>query len=347
MLDPAYYTTTLEELSAKLFCAPAATSPAALQALSEHYWQDPVAHLAEMSRLFPEISDQDACRQLRRDFDSMGYKYGPLMLAIYFPFVAPLGDAGIYAANLAWFVALSLLVGVMALRIARGDLLLASLPFILLYGPVHVRWNTLTLSAVDLAPTCLALLALWSIWRAPRTGWAANAFVGLSIASKVAPGLFMLPLLGRLRPRDWGWLAIVLAALAAPFVVWDPAGYFDNNVRFIFARAPDTTSPIYYFGPIGALILKAVVLGGLAAFALLGHLRRWPEAITLAFLTLTNLGAMGLSAAFHNNYLVWVVPLLGLWMLHSAMRALGQDDRERAPKDAPQISAIRSPPRAA
>jgi hypothetical protein len=35
---------------------------------------------------------------------------------------------------------------------------------------------------------------------------------------------------------------------------------------------------------------------------------------------------MGLSAAFHNNYLVWVVPLVGLWMLHTAMRAIGQGE---------------------
>ena len=326
MLDPAYYRIALDELSAKPSCAAAPTSTAVLQELSSRYWQDPVAHLAEMNQLFPPVNDRPECQRIRRDFDSMGYKYGPLLLAVYFPFVVTLGEAGIYAAHLVLFVALSVLVGFIALRMARGDLFLASLPFIVLYGSGHIRWNTLYLSAVDLAPTFLALLAWWSISRSPRTGWAGAAILGLSIGAKVAPGILFLPLLSRLRPRDWTWLVIVLLILTAPFLVWDATSYLNNCVAFIFARAPDTTTPLYFLGPTGAFLAKAVVLIGLAALALYGHVRRWPAGLALAFVTLAHLGAMGLSAAFHNNYLVWVVPLVGLWMLHTAVCATGQGE---------------------
>lgn len=327
MLDPVYYGIALGELAAKPSCTAAPADTAVLQELSDRYWQDPVAHIAEMNQLFPEVDDRPECRHIRRDFESMGYKYGPLLLAIYFPFVVTLGEAGIYAANLVLFVALSLLVWFIALRMARGDLFLASLPFIVLYGPEHIRWSTLSLSAIDLAPTLLAVLAFWSMSRSPRTDRAGNAILGLSIATKIAPGIFFLPLLSRFRSRDWSWLVIVLATLTVPFLFWDPTGYFYNCVLFIFDRVPDSTSPVYSLGPTGAFVTRAVVLVGLAALAMYGHVRRWPMGMALAFVTLAHLGAMGLSAAFHNNYLVWVMPIAGLWMLHTAMYAIGQGER--------------------
>ena len=326
MLDPIYYDTALGELAAKPSCAAAPVDTAALKELSDQYWLDPVAHIAEMKRLFPQISDRPECGHIRRDFESLGYKYGPLLLAIYFPFVATLGEPGIYVANLVLFAALSVLVWFIALRMAGGDLFLASLPFIILYGPEHIRWTTLCLSAIDLAPTLLAVLAFWSLFRSPRTDWMGNAILGLSIGAKVAPGIFFLPLLACSRPRDWSWLVIVLATLTAPFLVWDATGYFYNCVLFIFDRAPDSTSPVYALGPAAAFATRAVVLVGLAGLAVYGHVRRWPAGMALAFVTLAHLGAMGLSAAFHNNYLVWVVPLVGLWMLHTAMRAIGQGE---------------------
>jgi hypothetical protein len=331
MLDPVYYRIALAELSAKPFCAATPTSTTALQDLSNRYWQDPVAQLAEMNQLFPQITDRPECQGIRRDFDSMGYKYGPLLLAVYFPFVVTLGEAGIYAAHLVLFAALSFLFGFIAFQMARGDLFLASLPFIILYGPGHIRWNTLYLSAVDLAPTFLALLALWLISRSPQANRAGNAILGLSIGTKMAPGIFFLPLLSRFRSRDWTSLMIVLVVVAAPFLVWDATGYLENWLVFIFARVPDSTSPMYFLGPIGAFVAKTVVLIGLAALSVYGHVRRWPAELALAFVTLAHLGAMGLSAAFHNNYLVWVAPLLGLWMLHTTVCAIGvnQNDNDQ------------------
>ena len=322
MLDPVAYEQALRKLTAKPSCA---LSPTAhLKALSDHFWEDPVVRLDEMERLSPSIAELPECRELRLQFDSVAYKYGPVLLASYAPFVALLGDAGIYVAHILLFIALSALTALLAYKMANGDLFLASLPFVVLYLPRYISSSTLSFAAVDLAPTLLSVLALSMLTfsKAKRVGALGSAVLGLSICAKLAPGIFYLPLLSRLKPREWVLAPIIVALVVLPFLIWDPVGISNNLVLFNFSRLVDSTTPMYFLDPTSRAVVKLVVIAGLAALAIIGIRQRWPLSTTLAFVTFAHLGAMGISLSFHNNYLVWVLPVLGLWMLDTTTRLL-------------------------
>jgi len=262
-----------------------------------------------------------AARIVRWRFSTLGYKYGPLLLYLYLPFVLTLGEAGIYAAHLLLFIVLSILVWKIGYRIANGDLFLASLPFILLYAPIFVRENTLESSAVDLGPTLFAFLAIWALYGKPiARAQLAGVTLGLSLASKVAPAIFYLPLLSRRNPILWVLFGLSTIAVILPFLIWDANGFVDNWLIFGFARPGDTTSPMFFLDSAQKLIISVLVVGMLGVAALYGHLKRWPIAVAILFVAAAHLGGIGLSQVFHNNYFVWVLPVLALSMLNTAVQ---------------------------
>jgi hypothetical protein len=319
MVDPAAYRAAMDELATKPFCADISAS--ALNAAAEHFWQDPQGLVAEMPGLFPVILDDPRCAKVRWRFSTLGYKYGPFALGLYLPFVLALGEGGIYAAHLLLFIALSILMWTIAYRMARGDLFLASLPFIILYLPSILRVNILILSAVDLGPTLLALLAIWALYCTPGSrAQLAGAMLGLSLASKVAPAIFYLPLLSRTDPASWVFIGLVASAVTLPFLIWDAKGLVDNWLIFGFARSGDTTSPMFFLNPAQKLTVTVVVVGIIGAAALFGHLKRWPITAALLLLAAAHLGAIGIAPILHNNYFVWVLPVLALSMLDTALQ---------------------------
>jgi len=319
MLDPVAYRDARDELAAKPFCSQISAS--ALSAAAEHFWVDPQGRVAEMPDLFPVILDDPRCADVRWRFSTLGYKYGPLLLYLYLPFVLTLGEAGIYAAHLLLFIVLSILVWKIGYRIANGDLFLASLPFILLYAPIFVRENTLESSAVDLGPTLFAFLAIWALYGKPiARAQLAGVTLGLSLASKVAPAIFYLPLLSRRNPILWVLFGLSTIAVILPFLIWDANGFVDNWLIFGFARPGDTTSPMFFLDSAQKLIISVLVVGMLGVAALYGHLKRWPIAVAILFVAAAHLGGIGLSQVFHNNYFVWVLPVLALSMLNTAVQ---------------------------
>jgi hypothetical protein len=337
MLDPVAYKTATDELAAKPFCTQISAS--ALDAAAEHFWQDPQGRLVEMPDLFPVILDDPRCAKVRWSFSTLGYKYGPLLLGLYLPFVLALGEAGIYAAHLLLFIVLSSLVWKMAYRMAAGDLFLASLPFIILYLPKHLRWNTLSLSAVDLGPTLFAFIAIWALYGKPvARARLAGVTLGLSLASKVAPAIFYLPLLSRRNPISWVVFGLSTIAVTLPFLIWDAKGFIDNWLIFGFARPGDTTSPMVLLDPAQKFIISVLVLGIVGVTALYGHVKRWPITVALLFVAAAHLGAIGLSQVFHNNYLVWVLPVLALSMLDTALQ-FGAD-RAYSPRTRPNVQLM-------
>jgi hypothetical protein len=328
MLDPAAYRIAIDELTAKPFCAH--ISPSMLSVAAEHFWQDPEGHIAEMPGLFPVIPNNPDCAKVRWRFSTLAYKYGPVMLGLYLPFVMVLGEAGIYATHLLLFIVLSILVWTMAYQMARGDLFLASLPFIIFYLPQHIRWNTLTMSAVDLGPTLFAFFAIWVLYGRPAAqARLAGAALGLSIGSKVAPAIFYLPLLSRRNPVCWILTGLSALAVTLPFLVWDAKGLVDNWLFFGFARWDDSTSPMFFFDHTQKLIISVLVLGIVSFAALSGHLKCWPITLALLFVAGAHLGAMGLSPQLHNNYFVWMLPIFALSMLNTALQLMADWDPDR------------------
>lgn len=277
---------------------------------------------------FPAISDRPECAEARRDWAGLGYKYGPVTLATYVVPVTALGKAGIFATHLALFAALAVVLWLLALRSAGGDLFLGALPLLLVLLPAHYRLNALDLSAADLAPVLLALTFLALRARPVLAGTA----LGLSIAAKVLPGALFLPLLLPLGRRAWTALGATLAAAFLPFAVWDLEGLLSNILLYNLRRPTDSTALAHFMSPGAGAALGAAVAGSLVILVV--HLRRrgWNARRAMAYLASAHLGVLLAGKIFHNNYLLWLAPVLGLSMLaevRSGARPAGiqrQDD---------------------
>ena len=260
-----------------------------------------------------------------RSFHSCGYKYGPSLLLLYAPFVALCGPAGFLLAHLlAWALLLLLLAWWVRRRTGSEWLTLLALGMCL--WPSHLRWNALVEGHSDLPPTLLCLAFLVLRWEGfPRL---AAVSLGLGLACKTAPALFFLPLLGfrrplpsgdpgyphPRRPSDPGSLLIPLGVVGLcyfPFLCWDAQGLGDNFL-FPFVREPDSTALAYYIAP-GARMGLAVLFG----LEWLRRLRAVPGRGLegeVDFLLYSVLVGLALGKGFHNNYLIWLLPLISLAM---------------------------------
>lgn len=256
------------------------------------------------------------CAPVRAERRRLGLKYGPLLLASYAPFV-PLGKAGLYVAHVAWLLVLGGLLVALGRRVGRvGRLgkvepLLAILPLALVLLPSHLRTNTLWYSAGDLAPVALALGGLLCLLG--RRDLPAGLLIGASVAAKAMPGLLFVPLLLRAGPRAWVAAALVLAAAMALPVAWDPAGAWTNLGAFLLARPVDSTALAWELGPSLALAWKALLAAGLLALLVRTGRRGWRDQDLLLWLLAAHAAALLAGSGFHNNYMVWLLPVVGLW----------------------------------
>ncbi len=255
--------------------------------------------------LFPERLEASDCAEARRLLALSGYKYGPVMLAAYLPLVAPFGRAGVYVTHLVFLLAI---IGAMAVLLrGRGPEALIAACFVLL-GQSVLRRDTLLDSDCDLIPTALMLWALVAFVRGrPIT---AGALTGLTLAAKVFPAAFLLPLLIVQRER-WRALAsfVVASALTwGPAVAVDGVGVWDNVFGFNLGRPADSTALAFFLPPWALVLLRVTVLA-VAAWAFVRLVRRNEPVPFVAFV----MGLFFLSTkVFHNNYLVWWLPVVGV-----------------------------------
>jgi uncharacterized membrane protein len=242
----------------------------------------------------------------------MGLKYGPVLIASYFPFVAVFGERGIYVSHLVIMTALILAVWTWATRRVRLSALHATLPLLFIVVPTVLRYDVLHDSDCDLAPTALAVGA-WMLLddKRERTG---GAVVALSIAAKMFPGLLVAPMLLGAGRRAWSYFAVTLAIVFGPFAIWDPRGFARNLVVFNLVRETDSTALAHYL-PLGATSLLfplfAVIWAGLIVWA---HHRKWARPASLFCVIGSHLAFFATAKVFHNNYIVWLLPFLGLWV---------------------------------
>ena len=247
-----------------------------------------------------------------------GYKYLPMMIVLYAPLSLALGIRGIIVTN----IVLQALAAVLARSIAQfiagrfaglaAAVLYLSLPF--------VAHQVFTRGVTDLAPVVLLLAALR--FADERPGWA-GFMVGLSMATKLIPGIVMLPCAlpahGERRRYALGVLAGLLPIV--PFAATAPDAFVDNVVLFNLVRPIDDTSWLFGLAPPAIAAARAAALALLAAIAVRIWRRapRLDERCVLAALAILAVFAMG--PGMHHNYYLWFLPLLAILAASAAVGA--------------------------
>jgi len=232
----------------------------------------------------------------------------------YSPFVFLFDQAGIFVAHVMALLLLVIVLCHCSWHWLGGSWLLLGIPFAVLFISPHLRHNGFLFSASDLIPIALAMVAM-DLLEHRRFEW--GAFVlGLSAVAKLLPAVVFAPLLlagGSLRPVTV-FLAVILICFL-PFVLWDATGVWNNIVLFNLVRPTDSTSLMHYLAPgVGFLVTFA------AASLLLGLLvflkrRHWPLLGQWHYLAVGLILTCLCGKVFHNNYLVWLLPVLGTYAL--------------------------------
>jgi glycosyl transferase family 87 len=311
MLDPVQFRWNIEHFAR---CIDDDTK--ALQITIDRFWS--TLRWEWMADLEVHVADRPQCEEARRLVPLVGYKYGPVLLLGYAPFQFLLDEAGLFVAHLAFVAALLAVLGAMAREAPLPGYAQVALAFAVVLVPTHLRWNVLRLTATDTLPIVLALWGCLAIRRGRDA--LGGALIGLSIGAKLLPGLLFVPLLSRSR-RSWVVLAIIVALSFGPFLVWDARGFTGNILLYNLLRHTDSTA-LAHFVPRWVMVALKPVFGLflLGAFAL-GHRSRWGLDHTLVFLLIAVAASVGTGPIFHNNYLIWVLPIFGLAVARILTRA--------------------------
>jgi hypothetical protein len=267
---------------------------------------------ADDMRNLPIIAQSAECAGTRKQFQMMGLKYGPALIASYVPFVTAFGQRGIYVSHLAILTALLVAMWLWTRRCLNLSALYATVPLLLVVVPTVLRYDVLHDSDCDLAPTALAVGA-WMLLDGKRER-AGGIVVALSIAAKTFPGLFVAPLLLGLSRRAWRYSAATLIVVLGPFAIWDAQGLARNLVLFNLVRETDTTALANLLPRWATSLLFplfAITWAGLIVWA---RRRRWTRPASLVCVIGGHLTLFATAKVFHNNYLVWLLPFLGLWV---------------------------------
>jgi hypothetical protein len=235
-----------------------------------------------------------------------GFKYLPVMPLVYMPLGLMLGNHGMLLTNLLLDLATAAVIFFAARRDGgqTAGLIAAAvyLSFPLVFGWVYAK------GATDLVPVTLLLGSMLVNERRPLV---AGLLLGLSVSSKLLPGLAAMPACIPQRGRGAFCLGFA-AGLLPTLLAWisAPRAFLDNIVRFNFARPADMSSWLCGLPPwiseVG-LVAFGLVWLGLAVFAL----RYATRVTTRSSLVVLLLVAVLLAApAMHQNYNLWWIPFL-------------------------------------
>ena len=307
ILDHVAYPLAVDELDAIPECQ-AASGDALPPTNAEHQI---LSGRSNATAALPHLRALPECARLRHLFSALGFKYGPVMLLFYWPFVTLLGPAGFPIAHLLLFAACCLLVARWA---GRGhDPFKTATALIPLVWSTQLTWNALIQGHLDLLPVFLACCCL--VLCEQRQFGTAAVCLGVSIGAKLLPGLLFVPLLLKAPRRFLAVAALTVLAAFGPVAIWDWSGLW-HNFAYPFLRGPDSTALAFLLGPQARLAASAgslLVAGWLAVRA---HVRRWDLTGSLNWLMGAHLLTLGSGSTFHNNYLVWLLPILSAWVIN-------------------------------
>ncbi len=259
------------------------------------------------------VRPEARCDEARRAFEMLGMKYGPTTLATFAPAVWLFGKSGIFVVQIALLLGICWVLAIWSREIAQGDLFLASLAFWPLLGTVHVYAMTMEDSASDLPGVLYALLGLFFFQRG-RHGWAA-ALIGLSVSAKLMPGLMYTPILLSMGARPRLLFAAAAMLPFAPFAVWEPGGLVGNILLYNLVRDADSSSLAYYIAAYDRNVLLAAAVALVLWLFWRTHRAGWQLTAHLRTLLIAHVGVVGTAKNFHNNYVIWFLPVVGLYAL--------------------------------
>lgn len=238
-----------------------------------------------------------------------GYKYLPMMIVAYAPFCIVFGIRGIIVTNI---ILQAMAVGIVRSIAAQSGGRLAGLSAATLYLSLPVvAFQIFTRGVTDLAPVVALLLALRHADARPTI---AGLMVGLSISTKLMPGLIMLPCAMPPRGGRGRYLCGVLLGLLPilPFAVAAPDAFAANILLFNLTRPIDDTSWLFGLSTVTVAIVRmagAALLSGIV-IRVWCYPPRLDERCALATLAIIIVFAVGPS--MHHNYYIWFLPNLAI-----------------------------------
>jgi hypothetical protein len=274
----------------------------------EIFWEHPSKDL--LPTLHPPLSNDARCGAAREWVESTGYRYGPILLISYAPWILLWGRPGIYACHLVWLLLLCACVlwllsreGVAWFRLEA----LAAVAVMLI--PLLLRRMTLRHTDCDLFPTLLAFSGVVAPVR-KRSSLAAALF-GLSAGAKLLPAVLYLPLLLRMPRRAIGVFFLVLGVCFVPLGIADFRGAYQQLIGFNLMRGASDTALSYFLPGWLTLLLRIVALMGVAIIAW-RYVWSGPETTAgmLKYLLAAHVAFLITGKLLHNNYLVWIFPVV-------------------------------------
>jgi hypothetical protein len=235
-----------------------------------------------------------------------GYKYLPLMIADYLPLGAPFGQRGVVITNL-----VLLLAGVWLMKRIAGTKLA---PLALLMLPLLAE-QIFAKGATDLAATLplLGALALTQHTDSGRSSFWCGVCAGLSIATKLLPGVAMLPALIPGTRRDLFAAGVIVGVLPVlPFFIADPSAFWGNIVLFNLTRLPDSTSWLQAAPASVAMASHLLFAAFMLAAAVYVWLRSPPTITRAALAAMLGIAAILAGPGAHHNYQLWWMPFYAI-----------------------------------
>jgi len=243
-----------------------------------------------------------------------GYKYMPLMFILYSPFTLLFGKIGVLYLNILVYIGF-LIISYFLIKKVYGKNDYIFLKYVLFFFSCYViTFEVFYRGVNDLIPAFFVLCSMTLFFY--KKGNLAGIFLGLSIATKPFPGvfLFLLFLLDK-RFRLILYSIITSLLFIIPFVLWNFWAFFLNTIYFNILRHANQSS-IYYFMPgfiksIWIFLLLGVI--GFLCYKLFKSNKK--EIDLLYYFTLISTVFLLMNKVTHRNYLIWVLPFILLLLI--------------------------------
>lgn len=254
-----------------------------------------------------------------------GFKYPPLQIFYYGPFVALLGLKGIYFGNFFIYLGIGFFIffalrKISFLHAAIGVIYYLSVDFFF-----TLAFNNGT---NDFLPVLFLLLALNSLrvnkQACERKGLFLTALylAGAGLCKQLPAGLYFIWFFvqGKIKIVFWSSLILILGIL--PFCLWDGKSFYLNVLEFNLLRPVRETSILLYFPELWQKIIPLAGILFLAVLAWRGRQRPlWNLENSWALPTWGGFIFLLTSKMTPSHYFVWVVPFWILFLLTPSLDA--------------------------